>query len=317
MIDKFASTQAVHAGEDKRKPYGALTTPIVQTSTYTFADTAEILDFMQRKEAGETGCATNTGATAIRPRPWPSASWPHWRVASRLCFSPVAWRLCHHLIRPCCPAAIIWSWSVAAITAAQQFALTYLSRWGIETTLVPIDNPRRWLPPSGLPPASYSPRRPQTPTCASWTCARMSEIARQHGIITMLDSTFATPAQPAAHWNYGIDLVMHSASKYLGGHNDLLAGVTRRIRSDLGRRSNRPGACMGTMSNPNDAYLLLRGLKTLDVRVRRQNENGQRVAEFLEGHPAVERVYYPGLPSHPDHEIAQRQMDGLRRRGHL
>jgi cystathionine gamma-synthase len=102
---------------------------------------------------------------------------------------------------------------------------------------------------------------------------------------------------------------MHSASKYLGGHNDLLAGVVTGAREVLGRIEHARGV-MGGMSNPNDAYLLLRGLKTLELRVRRQNANGQRVAQFLHRHPAVRTVYYPGHDSHPDHEVARRQMAG-------
>jgi cystathionine gamma-synthase len=105
-------------------------------------------------------------------------------------------------------------------------------------------------------------------------------------------------------------VVIHSASKYLAGHNDLLAGAVIGPREILDGIENARGV-LGGVGGPHDAYLLLRGLKTLDLRVRRQNENGQRVAEFLAGHPAVRRVYYPGLTSHPDHEIARRQMTGF------
>jgi cystathionine gamma-synthase len=134
-------------------------------------------------------------------------------------------------------------------------------------------------------------------------------MARQHAIPTMVDSTFATPVnlQPL---ETGIDLVTHSATKYLGGHNDLLAGAVVGGRELLERIGHARGV-MGGMSNPADAYLLLRGLKTLELRVQRQNENGRLVAEFLEGQPAVRRVYYPGLPSHPDYEVARRLMTGF------
>jgi cystathionine gamma-synthase len=109
---------------------------------------------------------------------------------------------------------------------------------------------------------------------------------------------------------FGLDLVIHSATKYLAGHNDLLAGVVIGSRKLLTAIEEARGV-LGGVSSPNDAYLLLRGLKTLDLRVRRQNENGMRLARFLEGHPAVRRVHYPGLPSHPDHEVASRQMAGF------
>jgi cystathionine gamma-synthase len=125
----------------------------------------------------------------------------------------------------------------------------------------------------------------------------------------MVDSTFATPInlRPLA---YGIDLVVHSATKYLGGHNDLLAGAIIGSREILDKIEHARGVT-GGVSNPNDAYLLLRGLKTLELRVQRHNTNGERVAEFLHSHPAVRRVYYPGFPSHPDHALAQELMSGF------
>jgi cystathionine gamma-synthase len=150
---------------------------------------------------------------------------------------------------------------------------------------------------------------PTNPYLRVMDVARMVQVARQHGVRTMIDSTFATPIN-VRPLEWGVDLVMHSASKYLGGHNDLLAGVVIGSREVLDQVENARGV-LGGVGGPHDAYLLLRGLKTLDLRVRRQNESGQRMAAFLEGHPAVRRVYYPGLPGHPDHEIARRQMSGF------
>jgi len=137
----------------------------------------------------------------------------------------------------------------------------------------------------------------------------MVAVAQEHGITTMIDSTFATPVN-LRPLTYGVDLVMHSASKYLAGHNDLLAGTVIGPRALLDRIEYVRGV-MGGVGGPNDAYLLLRGIKTLDLRVRRQNENAMQVARYLEEHPSVERVHYPGLPSHPDHEVACAQMSGF------
>jgi cystathionine gamma-synthase len=137
----------------------------------------------------------------------------------------------------------------------------------------------------------------------------MVEIARAHGITTIIDSTFATPInlRPLEH---GVDLVIHSATKFLGGHNDLLAGtVVGSTRLLL--RIEEARKVLGGVASPHDAYLLLRGLKTLELRVQRQNDNAQRLASYLEGHEAVHSVYYPGLPSHPQHELARRQMAGF------
>jgi cystathionine gamma-synthase len=134
-------------------------------------------------------------------------------------------------------------------------------------------------------------------------------VARQHKIATMVDSTFATPIN-LKPLDSGVDLVMHSASKYLGGHNDLLAGVVTGSHLALAQIEHARGV-MGGISSPNDAYLLLRGLKTLELRVLRQNESALNIAACLERHPKIRRVFYPGLPSHPDHQVARRQMSGF------
>jgi cystathionine gamma-synthase len=137
---------------------------------------------------------------------------------------------------------------------------------------------------------------------------RLVNIARRRGLKTIVDSTFATPVNQRP-LEFGVDFVIHSATKYLGGHNDLLAGVV--IGSDYmiaGLRETQ--GMIGAVCDPNTAYLLLRGLKTLELRVSRQNETGLKIARFLERHPAVRRVYYPGLTSHPDYPIASQQMSG-------
>ena len=136
-----------------------------------------------------------------------------------------------------------------------------------------------------------------------------ARIAHQHGVKVVVDSTFATPALHRA-LDDGADLVVHSATKYLGGHNDLLAGAAlgggelmESVRKALG--------ILGGIIAPNDAYLLLRGLKTLDLRMERHNRNALSVARFLEGHDRIRRVFYPGLESHPDYEIAGRLLRGF------
>jgi cystathionine gamma-synthase len=138
---------------------------------------------------------------------------------------------------------------------------------------------------------------------------KLVAIAQKHNLKTVVDSTFATPINQRP-LDFGIDFVVHSATKYLGGHNDLLAGVV--IGSDyMIGAIKETQAMFGDVSDPNTAYLLLRGLKTLELRVQRQNETATKVAHFLAKHPAVRRVYYPGLASHPDYEVAAAQMSGF------
>ena len=133
------------------------------------------------------------------------------------------------------------------------------------------------------------------------------ELARERGVMTCIDNTFCSP------WNQqpitlGVDLVMHSASKYIGGHSDLTGGVVVAANHELLGRLRKISMAVGAIQGPFDCYLALRGLKTLDVRMERQSANALRVAQFLEQHPQVEQVYYPGLESHPQHDLCKRQM---------
>jgi cystathionine gamma-synthase len=150
---------------------------------------------------------------------------------------------------------------------------------------------------------------PTNPTLKVLDLARLIQAAHQVGGIAIVDNTFATPINqnPVAS---GADLVIHSATKFLGGHGDVLGGVVCG-RQDLVERIFRYRELTGPSLDAFSAYLLLRSLKTLGLRVQRQNENALALAHFLEGHPKVARVYYPGLESHPGHAIARRQMAGF------
>lgn len=137
----------------------------------------------------------------------------------------------------------------------------------------------------------------------------LSTLAHQHGTFVVLDSTFASPVNQRPI-ELGVDITIHSATKYLGGHHDLIGGFACAPK-DLTDRIWKMRRMLGGIMDPMTAYLVWRGLKTLEVRVMRQNETALVVAESLEGHSKVNRVHYPGLPSHPDHEIARRQMRGF------
>lgn len=135
----------------------------------------------------------------------------------------------------------------------------------------------------------------------------LCDLARARGVLTCIDNTFCSP------WNQqpirlGVDLVMHSASKYIGGHSDLIGGLVVAADDTLLARLRKISMAVGAIQGPFDCYLALRGLKTLDVRLERQCANALKVAQFLEAHPQVEQVFYPGLPSHPQHALCQRQM---------
>ena len=150
---------------------------------------------------------------------------------------------------------------------------------------------------------------PNNPLLQITDIAAVCSLARAHGAMTIADNTFATPYNQNPI-SLGVDVVVHSATKYIGGHSDVTAGVILGSREVIQRIKHR-FRIYGSVLDPFASWLLIRGLKTLGVRMERHNANAQRLAEFLASHPAVERVYYPGLPSHPGHEIARRQMRGF------
>ena len=154
----------------------------------------------------------------------------------------------------------------------------------------------------------------ETPTNPMLTLVDLkavADIARELGIIAVADNTFATPFNQRP-LDLGFDIVMHSATKYINGHSDMVGGVAvvgdnEKLAEDLAFLQNSAGAIAG----PFDSYLALRGLKTLAIRMKAHNENGMRVAQWLTAHPMIEKVYYPGLASHPQAELAARQMSGF------
>jgi cystathionine beta-lyase/cystathionine gamma-synthase len=153
----------------------------------------------------------------------------------------------------------------------------------------------------------------ETPTNPSMKLADIAEIAKitkKHNILFAVDNTFATPylQKPL---DLGADVVMHSATKYLGGHSDVIAGALIIKDKDLGDELHFKQFATGGTLGPMDSFLVLRGIKTLHLRVQRHCENGEKVAAYLNNHPKVEKVYYPGLPNHPFHEIAKKQMSGF------
>jgi cystathionine gamma-synthase len=150
---------------------------------------------------------------------------------------------------------------------------------------------------------------PTNPTIKIVDIARLAEAAHRHGALVVVDNTFATPINQHP-LELGSDLVIHSATKFLGGHADALGGVVCG-RKDLVNQIYHFREINGACLEPMSAYLLLRGMKTLHLRVRQQNENALQIARFLQAHPKVVKVFYPGLETHENHEIARRQMAGF------
>jgi cystathionine gamma-synthase len=302
-------TQSVHAGESKRKPYGSLTMPIVQTSTYAFQDTADIVAHMQRKEQGLEPVRGEYGRYGNPTQEVVENKLAELEGGARaLAFSSgMAAITCTLLTFLSAGDHLIMTSDCYRKT--RQFSLQFLSRLGISCTVVGPDDPEAVR-------AAMTPRTrmiftetPTNPYLRIVDIERVAAIAREAGVLTCIDATFGTPYNLKPLF-VGIDLVTHSATKYLGGHNDLLAGVVIGSVDHIAR-IKESNDMIGAIPDPQTMYLLLRGLKTLGLRMQRHNESGQRVAEFLEQHPAVRRVWYPGLASHPDHDVAQRLMQGF------
>jgi methionine-gamma-lyase len=187
--------------------------------------------------------------------------------------------------------------------------LNLLPRLGVTTTVVDQTDPAAFEKALTERSRLILVETPSNPLLQITDLAAVAELARAHGALTMADNTFATPLnqRPA---EFGIDLVWHSATKYLNGHTDVSAGVLAGS-AELLDRVWHTGVLTGAVLGPFDAWLLLRGLRTLPLRLPRHNANGQALAEALQDHPAVAAVHYPGLPTHPQHALAAKQMSGF------
>ncbi len=303
-----SSTMSVHAGEGRPYPYHSLTPPIVQTATYTFKDTADLRNFMEARMWGmetervEYGRYGNPTISVVEAK---LAALDHGEEAMLLA-SGMAGITTTML-------SLLKSGDHFIITddcyrRTRQFCHTFLSRFEVLSTVVPAGDMiglEDAIQPGTKLIVSESPTNPYLRVI---DLDRLVEIAHRHGVKTLIDSTFATPINQRPI-DFGIDLVIHSATKYLGGHNDLLAGVVVGSASLIALiRQNL--WVLGGVSDVQSAYLLQRGLKTLALRVQKQNATSQAIANYLEEHPKVLRVWYPGLTSHPDHTVARQQMQG-------
>ncbi len=293
-------TEAVRGGTSLAKKNGPLSTPIYQTSTFEVTDMQEQLrvtptDSFYTRYGNPTHTVAENAIAELEGT----------------------------------DAALLFSSGMAAITTsilslvkagdhivAQRDiyggAIKFLSQWlpklGVETTFVDTNNieqhERAVRPNTKI----LYVESPTNPNLRVVDLEQIAALARKHGLISAIDSTFATPinCRPA---EWGIDLVLHSGTKYFGGHSDIICGIATG-RRDLIEQIHGTRTTLGCCMDPHAAFLLLRGIKTLAVRVERQNQSALRIAEFLSQHPKVARVHYPLLKQHPDYAIAKKQMAG-------
>jgi cystathionine gamma-synthase len=298
------STRAIHAGEDRQRYADAITTPIVQTATFVFKDTREIEAYTRggklRYEYGRYGNPTEK----VAERRLADLEGAEDCVVFGSGMSAVVTTI----------LALVRSGDHIVITddaykKTLEFCSSYIGRFGVECTIVPFGDYAALDAAVGPRTRFIISESPTNPYLNIFDLDKLREIARKHKILTLIDSTFATPMnQRPLEW--GVDLVIHSCTKYLAGHNDILAGTVLG-RKELIDQIRDLHKAMGGVIDPHCCYLLLRGLKTFAVRMAVQNASAMTAARFLEGHPCVQRVYYPGLESHPHYEIARAQMSGF------
>jgi cystathionine gamma-lyase/cystathionine beta-lyase len=289
-------TIAIHAGERPDRAFGAISTPIYQTSTFAFEDvgktrgydysrtanpTRKVLeDTIAQLEGGKAGFAFATGMAAETTIMHLLKAGDHVIAGDDIYGG--TYRLFQDVMR------------------AFGLEFTFLrmdSRERIEDAIKP-NTKMLWL------------ETPSNPLLNITDIEMAVNIARKHDLLTAIDNTFATPCflRPI---EYGVDLVVHSTTKYLNGHCDVVGGAVVTTTDELTQRVQFLLNAMGTCASPFDCWLVLRGIETLPVRMERHQENASAIADYLKGHPAVKRVFYPGLASHPRHEIAKRQMKGF------
>ena len=293
-------TEAVRGGADLNKKDGPLSTPIYQTSTF------EVTDSQRQVEVTHTdmfytryGNPTHTVAeSAIAELEGTDAAL---LFASGMCAVTTTvlglLKSGDHIVA-----------QRDIYGGVTKFFTQWLPKLGIEVTLVDTNDYEQHMRAIRATTKMLYLESPTNPVARVIDLKKVAGIAKQHNLISMIDSTFATPInqRPA---EYGIDLVMHSGTKYFGGHSDLIAGIVAG-RQDLIDQIHETRTTLGGSMDPHAAWLLLRGIKTLAVRVQRQNENALKIAQFLAQHPKVRRVFYPFLEGNPQRALAMEQMSG-------
>lgn len=298
------STKCVHSGEPRQKSDGSISAPIVTASTFTFEDSDALLRFVNGEDA--------------RPEYGRYGTPNEQSVEAKLASLEGA------------EDAILYSSGMSAIVGllmaklnagdeivffdqcyhrSREFCAKHLSRFGVVTRQVTTGDFDAMKAAINSRTRMLVSESPTNPHLTAVDLEAFVALGKEYEVETLIDATLATPynLRPV---EFGVDYVLHSATKYLGGHNDLLAGCIAGRREQLEDVRKLRGI-LGSVNSSHNLYLLERGLKTFGLRMQRHNQNGMAVAKFLETHPRVEKVYYPGLASHPSHSIAATQMSGF------
>jgi cystathionine beta-lyase/cystathionine gamma-synthase len=293
-------TEAVHAGADLQKKHGPVSPPIYQTSTFEVTDNDEQLrvtptDMFYTRYGNPTNTMVELRIAKLE------------RADAALLFASGMSAITTSIL------ALVRSGDHIVAQrdiygGAEKFFGQWLPKLGIETTFVDTTEYEQHALAIRPNTKLLYLESPTNPTVRIVDLKKAASIAKKYKLISIIDSTFATPINQRPV-EFGIDLVMHSGTKYFGGHSDLMAGIIAG-RKDLIEKIHETRTTLGGVMDPHAAWLLLRGIKTLAVRVQRQNENALRVAQFLAQHSKVRRAHYPFLEVHPQRTVAMEQMRG-------
>ena len=290
------STICIHAGQEPDPSTGAIITPIFQTSTYVQEALGKHKGYEYARTQNPTRFALEQNIAAIE------GGLAAYAFASGMAAIDAITTLLKsgdHVV-------------VTDNTYGGTFRLfdKVLTKYGVEFSYVDTSRPE--LVEQAIRPETRMlfVETPTNPVLRLTDLAAAAQIAKQHDVRLVVDNTFASPCLQRPI-EFGADLVMHSTTKYLNGHSDSVGGIVVAARQEDADWLKFIQNAAGAILSPFDSWLVLRGTKTLAVRMAQHNRNGQAIAEFLQGHPKVKAVIYPGLPSHPQHELAKRQMKGF------
>ncbi|NQY63789.1 MAG: methionine gamma-lyase [Alteromonadaceae bacterium] len=299
---KHIETQAIHAGRINDEQFGSLATPLYQTSTFIFNDAQQGANRFAGDEEGYI--YTRLGNPTTRQLEMRVAAMENMEDAAATAtgMGAVSGALLANLQ---CGDHII---SSKAIYGCSYALISHmLTKFGIEVSFVDMTTPENIEKEIKENTKVIFLETPINPNLVVLDIEKIADIAKKHKILSIVDNTFLTPVlqQPG---KYGIDIVVHSATKYLNGHGDVVAGIICGTSEMIMHIKLTALKDIGATMSPHDAWLILRGIKTLPIRMERHCNNAQKIAEFLEKHESVSHVFYPGLKSHPGNKFIGNQM---------
>jgi len=304
MHSKHIETNSIHAGKLQGDQFGSLSTPIYQTSTYVFDNVAQGAARFMGEEAGFIyGRLGNPTVVELEKRMATLES-----TEAAAAFGSGMGAISATLLANLNNGDHL-------IASSALYGCTFslfnhkFPQLGIEVSFVDMNNEQQVLEAIKENTKVIYLETPINPNLVVTDLSKIAKIAKEHRLVSIVDNTFLSPVlqNPAL---LGIDLIVHSATKYLNGHGDVIAGITCGSAEQIENIKLTTLKDMGAVMSPNDAWLIIRGLKTLTIRVERHCSNAQKVAEFLENHPIIKQVNYPGLPSHAGHALIGTQMKG-------